>query len=332
MNKSYKPRLAPAKLAEKFKIANKRLWLYSIAVILAALLIALPHIASAYIVAVVFLMFIFLAYAEAWNIMSGFTGYINFGYSVFAGTAGYTSAILIMDTGLWWPIGWVLGGVSASIVALILGSFMLRLRGSYFAIGMLAILIASPIIASSKYLSPITRGGYGFQFVQPVSTTMMYYAAFFIAVMCVFTAYKIITSGFGAKLLAIREDEEGASSIGINTTENKIKAFTISAFFAGLAAGPHFAFQNYIEPHSGFGLLLNIGPIVMVLLGGAGTLYGPVLGAVIVTFVEEFLWGTFTELYLTIYGVVIILLVVLMPGGIIEWLKSRGVLPKIRAI
>lgn len=331
MNKNYKPRLAPVKLAEKFK-TDKRLWLYAIAVILAVLLIALPLIASTYTVAVVFLLFIFITYAQAWNIMSGFTHYINFGYAVFAGVGGYTSVLLIMDTGLWWPIGWLLGGVSASIIALILGSFMLRLRGSYFAIGMLVILMASPVIATSKYLSPITRGGYGFAFIEPVSMTTLYYAAFFIALMCVFTAYKIITSGFGAKLLAIREDEEAAGSIGINTTENKMKAFAISAFFAGLAAGAHFAFQNYIEPQSAFSLHNNIAPIVMVLLGGAGTLWGPVLGAVIMTFVEEFLWGTFTKLYLTLYGVVIILLVVLIPGGIIDWLKNRGILPKIRAI
>lgn len=320
-----------AELAKKFK-ANKRLWLYSIAVIVAALFITLPHVASTYIVSLILLMFVYIGYAEAWNIMSGYTGYINFGYAVFAGTGSYTSVILIMDYGLWPPIGWLLGGVSASILAVIIGSFMLRLRGSYFAIGMLCLLLAAPVLVTTEWLKPITRGGYGFQFIQPVSTTTMYYAAGLAAAICIFVAYKIITSAFGARLLAIREDEEGAGSIGINATEDKIKNFAISAFFAGLTAGAHFAFQNYIEPHSAFALHLNIMPIVMVLLGGLGTVWGPVLGAVIMTFVEEFLWASFPELYYSIYGIIVVVLVLAMPGGIVAWLKSRGTLPRIRAI
>jgi len=277
-------------------------------------------------------MFIYIAYAEAWNIMTGFTGYINFGFSVFAGIGGYASAILIIDHGIWWPVGWLLGGIFASIGALILGSFMLRLRGSYFAIGMLVILLASGVLATTEYLTPLTHGGYGFQFVQPVSALTMYYSAFFISAATVFAAYKIITSSFGAKLLAIREDEEGAGSIGINTTKEKISAFAISCFFAGLIGSIHISFQNYIDPHSAFNLWYNILPIAMVLLGGLGTVWGPVLGAIIMTFVEEFLWVSFPELYYSIYGIIIVVLVLVMPGGIVEWLKSKRVLPRMRAI
>jgi len=326
LNKSDKLRLA-----EKFK-TDKRLWLYAIAVIVLALLIALPRIVNPYLCSVVFLMFIYIAYAEAWNIMTGFTGYINFGFSVFAGIGGYASAILIIDHGIWWPVGWLLGGVFASIGALILGSFMLRLRGSYFAIGMLVILLASGVLATTEYLTPLTHGGYGFQFVQPVSALTMYYSAFFISAATVFAAYKIITSSFGAKLLAIREDEEGAGSIGINTTKEKISAFAISGFFAGLAASVFFAFQNYIDPSSAFSAWYNSLPIIMVLLGGIGTLWGPVVGAVIMTFVEEFFWSVLPETYFMACGVVIVLLVLLLPGGIITWFKSRGILPRTRAI
>jgi branched-chain amino acid transport system permease protein len=209
---------------------------------------------------------------------------------------------------------------------------MLRLRGSYFAIGMLALLLGIQLLFTSKYLSPMTRGGYGFPFIQPMSFTAMYYSALVIALVSIFTTYKIITSRFGARLLAIREDEEAAESVGINATANKITAFCISAFFGGLMAGVHVAFQNYIEPHSAFNIQWTIVPIVMVLLGGPGSVWGPVIGAVILTFVEEFLWSYFTQAYMMIYGVVMVLLVLLMPGGIIEWLKSRGTLPKVRTI
>ena len=160
----------------------------------------------------------------------------------------------------------------------------------------------------------------------------MYYSAFFIALLSILTTYKILTSSFGARLLAIREDEEAVGSLGINAAINKITAFVISAVLGGLMSGVHVAFQNYIEPSSAFNIQWTIVPIVMVLLGGPGTIWGPVIGAVILTFVEEFLWSHFTQAYMMIYGGVMVLLVLLMPGGIIEWLKSRGNLPKIRAI
>jgi branched-chain amino acid transport system permease protein len=318
--------------AEGTGVIRKKVWLYVIGILLVGLLVALPHIASAYAASVIFILLVYVGYAEGWNIMSGLTGYVNFGYSLFAGIAGYTSVILIIDYGLWWPIAWVIGGISASIVAFMLGMVMLRLRGSYFAIGMLALLLGIQLLFTSKYLSPITRGGYGLPFIEPMSFNAMYYSACVIALVSIFTTYKIITSRFGARLLAIREDEEAAESVGINATANKITAFCISAFFGGLMAGVHVAFQNYIEPHSAFNIHWTIVPIVMVLLGGPGSVWGPVIGAVILTFVEEFLWSYFTQAYMMIYGVVMVLLVLLMPGGIIEWLKSRGTLPKVRTI
>lgn len=312
--------------------SNKRMWIYAPGGILILFLIILPYFSSSYIVSVLITLFVYTGYSVGWNILSGLTGYVNFGYSLFVGIAAYTSVILIMDLGLWWPIGWFTAGVAASVVAIILGSFMLKLRGSYFAIGMLALLLGIKLLFTSKYLAPFTRGGYGLSFIQPLSLNMMYFALLFIVLLSIFISFKIITSPFGAKLIAIREDEEGAGSIGINATTEKIKAFAISTFFGGLIAAGHFAFQNYIEPESAFNMRWTINPIVMVLLGGPGTVWGPVIGAVTLTFVEEFLWSYFTESYMMIYGLVMVLLVLLTPGGVIEWLKTRGTLPKIRAI
>lgn len=319
-------------LGRVLKDAGTKTWLYGLAIIIIGFLVALPYITTSYVVSVFFMLFVHAGYAMGWNIMSGMTGYVNFGYSLFMGVAAYTSVILIEDLGLWWPVSWLAGGIAAAVVAICLGSFMLRLRGSYFAIGMLALLLGTKLLFTSKYLAPLTRGGSGFPFIEPLSLNMMYYAMFFCVVAGIFFSYKIITSPFGVKLLAIREDEEGSGSIGINATINKMKAFALSAFFGGLIAGGHIAFQNYIEPEAAFNILWTITPIVMVLLGGPGTVWGPVVGAVILTFIEEFLWSYFTQTYMMIYGVVIVLIVLLMPGGIIAWLKNRGTLPKVRAI
>jgi branched-chain amino acid transport system permease protein len=311
---------------------SKKYGLYSMAGIVILYLMILPYISSSYITSVFLTLFVYTGYAVGWNILSGLTGYVNFGYSLFVGVAAYTSVILIMDAGLWWPLGWLFGGIAASIVALALGSFMLKLRGSYFAIGMLALLLGVKLLFTSKYLAPLTRGGYGYPFIEPLSLNMMYFALLFLALSSIVVSYRIITSPFGARLIAIREDEEGAGSIGINATADKIKAFAISTFFGGVIASGFIAFQNYVDPESAFNTLWTITPIVMVLLGGPGTVWGPVIGAIILTFIEEFLWTYFTESYMMIYGLIMALLVLLMPGGIIEWLKNRGTLPKIRAI
>jgi len=306
--------------------------LLTVAILIVIGFFLLPRFATAYVVTLFLIMFVYIGYATAWNLMSGLTGYVNFGFALFVGISSYTSVLLIVDLEIFWPIAWILGGVASAAVAVILGSFMLRLRGSYFAIGMLALLLGIKLLFTSKYLAPITRGGYGFPFIEPLSLNMMYYALFTLAVLAIVISYKVITSTFGARLIAIREDEEGAGSIGINATLNKILAFALSGFLAGIIASGHIAFQNYIEPESAFSGQWTIVPIVMVLLGGPGSVWGPVIGAVILTFVEEFLWSHFTQTYMMIYGIVMILLVMLMPGGIIEWLKGRGTLPKIRAI
>ncbi|HSR11785.1 MAG TPA: branched-chain amino acid ABC transporter permease [Thermodesulfobacteriota bacterium] len=310
---------------------DKKRWVIG-GVLLAAALILLPWVTNPYIISLFFMLFVYVGYAEAWNIMSGLTGYVNFGYSLFVGIAGYAGIILMMDCGLWWPLGVVLGGAAPAAVAVLLGAVMLRLRGSYFAIGMLALHMGGMLLFASKYLTPLTRGGAGFPFISPLSLPELYYAAMAVAVLTIYVTYRILTSPFGARLLAIREDEEAAGSLGINATNNKMAAFVLSAFFGGMMGAIHFSFQNYIEPHSAFNGKWTIVPIVMVLLGGPGTLWGPVIGAVILTLVEEFLWSYFTQAYMMIYGAVMVLLVLLMPGGIIEWLKERGTLPKVRTL
>jgi branched-chain amino acid transport system permease protein len=277
-------------------------------------------------------MFVYIGYSIAWNIMSGLTGYVNFGFAAFVGVGSYASVLLITDLKMWWPLAWLCGGLASLLLAIILGSFMLKLRGSYFAIGMLSLLLGIKLLFSSKYLAFITRGGHGLSFIEPLDTKTMYYAIFVMTIISVIVSYKVITSKFGARLIAIREDEEGAASIGINTTKEKLFAFGLSAFLAGAIASGHIAYQNYIEPDSAFHGQWTIVPIVMVLLGGPGTVIGPIIGAIVLTLVEELLWSHFTQAYMIIYGIIMILLVMLMPGGVIEWLKGKDILPKHRGI
>jgi branched-chain amino acid transport system permease protein len=132
--------------------------------------------------------------------------------------------------------------------------------------------------------------------------------------------------------MAIREDEQAAETLGIHTTKDKIIAFVLSAFLVGLAGSIHFTYQNYIDPTFAFNIQLTLTPIVMTLFGGVGTVFGPVIGATLFTFIHEILWAELTLLYMAIFGGILMTLILFFPQGLLGWMKERGIVPRIRKI
>lgn len=279
-----------------------------------------------------YLILYFIALASSWNILSGFTGYINFGHAAFMGVGMYATAISIADFSLWWPLSWILGGVFAATFALIIGFPVLRTKGPYFAITMLAVAEGTRVLFGTKYLEPITRAGDGIAFSSGISFQTKYYGMLVTVALCVWVTYKISTSQFGLRLMAIREDEEAAESMGINSTRLKISAFTISAFFAGLAGGIHSTFLHYIDPFHTFNLQFTIIPIVMAVFGGVGTVLGPVIGGTVLQVLNDFIWAHFLQLNMAVFGVLLAALILFLPQGLLEWMKERRWIEKTRKI
>ena len=301
-------------------------------VIMFAFFLALPQFLNNYYVQVLFTVFLFITLAFGWNTLSGFTGYVNFGYAGFVGLGSYITVLSIVDLGLPWYAALLLAGFLTGVFGTIISAPVLRLRGAYFAIAMLSLAVVGRLAVSSKYLSPITRGGSGVSFFPALDYTQQYYLVVVLAFITGYLTYYIATSPFGLRLLAIREDELLASALGVKTTREKLLAMALHTVIAGIAGGILAFNIAYIDPKTVFAIKYTELPIVMVLFGSPGSVLGPILGAIAFIFVSEVLWASFPTLHQFLFGVAIMLVVIFLPGGIIEWLKQKGVLPRRRSI
>ena len=303
----------------------KRAFQVGLAVLLFGLALY-PTMASGYGIRFMLQLFMWVALAQSWNLISGLTGYVSFGHVAFFGTGAYAAGILVTTHGWHWVPASLAGGVAAVILALIIGYPCLRLKGPYFAISMLGLNEVMRVLVS--YFEGLTGGGSGLSFpTQPVSV-QIYYAMALSALAVTGAAYFIITSRFGLKFMTIREDEVAAEAMGIDTARYKLGAFLLSAFVPGVVGGLFARDTGYIEPISVFALIITITMIVMALFGGKGTVWGPVLGAVTLFVLQELVWARFLFFYQILFGAIIVVVVLLMPRGILGVLQQRYHLPR----
>jgi len=297
---------------------------------LLAVALALPLGAPAYILGFSLQLYMYVALAGSWNIISGFTGYISFGHVAFFGIGAYTAAILITRLGMAWPWAALAGGIGALALGLPVGAICLRLKGPYFAIAMLGFAESLRVLAT--LWTSLTKGGTGIT-LPPVRTLVPSYFAMLACALAVLALnYRIATTSFGLRLLSIREDERGAEAIGINTTMHKIAAFALSTICPGVAGGVYAQYISYIDPTSIFLTVVTVQSIIITILGGAGTVLGPPLGAVGILVAQEVLWARFPHVHQGLLGVLVIVVILFLPGGIVEVLKERRVLPRVRGI
>ena len=291
---------------------------------LLGLLAVLPLFASRFTLHILILFFLYVTLAESWNLIAGYTGYVNFGHVTFLGIGAYTSLILLKDYGLSPFHTCLLGGLLAALTAALLGYPLLRLRGPYFAISMLSLSFIFTALAYN--LSSLTEGGRGISVRPFASKVPFYYYMLVCAIVAVGAIYKISRSKFGLGLISIREDEEVADSLGINTTLYKILAFAGSAFLPGTVGGVYAYYMSYIDPKAAFSFSFTLNSIVMCLLGGSGTVLGPIIGAVILRGMSEYVSYLIPgEFYKLLIAALFIGLILYLPGGIMSlFTKEEG--------
>jgi branched-chain amino acid transport system permease protein len=295
-------------------------------VVLGAALAVYPLFGTGYGVRSMLQLFMWVALASSWNLISGLTGYVSFGHVAFFGAGAYTAGILVTTGGWPWPVAALAGGVGGAVLALLIGVPCLRLKGPYFAIAMLG--LNEVLRALVSYFEGLTGGGNGLSLPTLHATGPIYYAMGLAAAVVVGATYLIITSRFGLRLMTIREDEVAAEAMGIDTFRHKLYAFLLSAIGPGIVGGLAARDQGYIEPISVFPLATTITMIVMVLFGGKGTVWGPVLGAVVLFVFQEAVWAHFIYLHQLLFGAIIVAVVLLMPRGVLGLLQIRYRLPR----
>lgn len=280
------------------------------------------------------IMVLYFAYlACAWNLLCGYVGQISFGHSVFCGLGGYCSVLLLTNVGLSPWIGMLIGAFGSSILALIIGFPTMRLRGPYFALTTIAVAEAIRIwientstlfgidIKGSEGLS-VPLVGTNWAMFQFESKVPYYYIILIMLALVMTITWLIEHSRLGACLKAIRGDRDAAESLGINPTRYTLTAYAISAFMTSLGGSYYAQFVRFINPERIMGIELSIDMALMSIIGGQGTVYGPLIGALFLTPIAEltrtYLGGSFIGLHLVIYGLVLIIAVLYLPKGLLH--------------
>ncbi|MPZ32741.1 MAG: branched-chain amino acid ABC transporter permease [Rhodospirillales bacterium] len=290
--------------------------------LLALGLLALPQGLSVYLTSFALFTMMYVVLALSWNIISGFTGYTSFGHVAFYGIGAYACAILVVDHGWSWVTTLFAGALVAGLVAVAIGYPVLRLKGPYFAIAMLGMAEGTRVVAT--VWDGLTHGGLGISFPSVENSTSTYYAMLVLMLITIAVAYLVAHSRFGIRLNAIREDEVAAEALGINVTRYKLLAFVLSAVFPAAAGGIQAYKVLYIEPQAVFFVQITIAMALMSMLGGKGTVIGPVIGAVLLYTAQELTWVNFPTAHLIAYGLFIIVVARFMPRGLIGFAIDRG--------
>jgi branched-chain amino acid transport system permease protein len=283
-----------------------------------ALLLAMPAVIhDTFFLRVVTEGIMWIGLAIAFDVIAGYTGYLNFGHGAFFGMGAYTTAILMMQAH--WPFALALpmGGVVAGLGALIAGFPTLRLKGAYFAIATWAL---SRAVQQLALIMDITGGPDGMRLPSFLNPQFFYYLMLaIVAVTLIILWYLLEKAPFGLKLKAIREDEQGAMALGLNPTKLKMQSFILSAIPTGILGGVYAYWITFIDPASTLGDMVSDQALVMVVFGGMGTLIGPVIGAILIFAFKTLFWAYLSDyqlLYLIILGAVIAVSVVFMPNGL----------------
>ncbi len=273
-----------------------------------------------------FYLMLWVTMASAFNIISGFTGYLPFGYVAFYGIGAFTTAILTKKLGM--PVYFSLPMAGLAGVALsLLFAKTLKLNGIYFAIVSLALAIICRLVITNMP-EEITGGSFGISLGSRAEPVKSFYVMLGTMLAALLTVTWLARSRLGMALRAIRDDSEAAEAMGINVSRARLMAWMMSAFFPSMCGGIEAWYTNVVDTETAFDVLITAKTIIYAMAGGLGTVTGPVLGAVIMVWLDDLFWQRFPLLNLFLLGTAIVLLIQFMPRGIVGSLMQRW--PKLR--
>lgn len=301
------------------------------AVLAAALLLAFaPGVLPPFYVRVGQIMLYSAALATAWGILGGFAGYASFGHAAFIGVGAFAAGLTenqfpTLPPPLALPLGLVAGGAACAVLSAVVAYPILRLRGTFFAIAMLGV---SHVCSELNNNVDALQGSLGLNFppvtLAGLAPEAVFYELYLVAGLVVFAiAWQIHRSRFGAGLLAIREDEDTARMLGVPTERYKRIAFVISAVLTGLLGVIYAHSLGYITTDSVYRDDTNLNLVVFSLLGGIGTLFGPMIGAFLLVFITQVVLGRLLDFHLFATGLLLVILVLAAPDGLLGFVRNR---------
>ena len=287
----------------------------------------------------VILAFIWVVIGSSWNLLAGYTGQVSFGHAMFFGVGAYTAGIFVTKLGIsaWW--GMVFGGIAAMLIGVVVGWVCFRLRGPYFALATLAGGEIFRLIATNW--ESLTEGMVGILIIQTFRSKLpYYYVALLLAFACVYAIHLIMKSKWGYYFVSIREDQDAAESLGINTTLYKNMSLLASSFFTGMAGAFYMNYMAFIDPEVVFSLhYISIMAILVGIVGGVGTIMGPAVGAFVMVGVQETFRSAFFGLapkwisqgHAMVFGLLVVFVIMFLANGIVgDWSKVKRYIFRIK--
>jgi len=298
----------------------------TVALLIAAAVIAFGFSANNYLLQAGTTLAMSAVLCLAWNIVGGFMGYPSFGTAAFFGVGAYVGGI-VQDAGAPMVLAWTAAAAGGALFAAFLGSVLLGLRGHYFAIGTIAVVEVMREVANNW--EAVTGGAIGMNIPilpgSPREVGIFFYLAMWGLVAATFVLTAMIAhSKFGFSLNCIRQNESAARMVGIAVFRTKCAAFIVSGLLISLAGAVYASMVAFIEPKDVFNILLSIEVPAMVMLGGAGTILGPLIGASVYILLRELVWVNFINFHSAILGIIIIAVIYLMPEGLVRRLHAKA--------
>jgi branched-chain amino acid transport system permease protein len=303
-----------------------------------ALLAGLPLVVkNSFFLHLCILVFLWTVLGQAWNALGGYAGQVSFGHAAFFGVGAYVTIVLFLKAGVppWWGIP--VGGLAAAAFAVPFGFITFRLKGPYFSLATLAVAELTKLVAlnwewatngSTGYLittlPPLRVGGLT---VDWESKVPFYLAALLLMAVGLAAVAWLARSRLGAFLVAIRENEDAAEAVGIDTVRAKVLTLALSAFLAGMGGGFYAFYFRYVDPDAVLNLGLSMEMVFIAVVGGLGTVVGPLVGAVFLTTMAEAVRERFQVGHLIFYGLFMMLVIRFLPEGIWGWVRRRTARP-----
>lgn len=292
---------------------------WGIFITIIGLLAIIPfYIRSVYLISFLSLLFLNAVLACSWNVLGGYAGLVCLGIGAFFGVGAYCTAIMVTyDLPILICI--ILSGIAAIMLALLFTP-VLKLRGVYFSIGTL--FLPDILRVFVLYFGEITGGSKGIYIPMKRNPLISYLASLVLMASIFLIAYKLVNSRYGLAIKSLHDDEEAAEMFGVKIANFKMFCLVLCAVFSGLAGGVYALYIGFLEPYSTFAVSWSVGPVFMAIIGGVGTLVGPLIGSIIYTFLTQWLIYMVGEFHLLILGISIILIIMLLPSGIVGGLKK----------
>jgi branched-chain amino acid transport system permease protein len=276
---------------------------------------------SGYYAQTLFTIALYIVLALGWNIISGIAGYVSFGQVGFFGFGAYAAALAMIHLEVDWYLAAPLAAGASALLALVLGGIMLRLNGIFFALGMFGLARILQITASSL---SITGGPMGTTVLPAESPNESALIMVLVAAGAILIVHALSRSRLGLRLMATRDDDLAAQSSGVNTFRAKLRALCLSAAFGGVGGALYVWNIGYLDPNSAFNGNIELQTVLMVLAGGIGTVWGPVIGGILISLIGTFLWARFPTEQQVILGALTIFIAVVMPGGLTAFFEKLG--------